>query len=1119
MDNQPNIQPHPDYAELHCVSNFSFLRGASSPEELVDTAVKLGYRALAITDECSMAGVVRAYGRMKELAAQLADQSATSSAAPSASQSAHPHTDASPALAPAPEVAPGKTHKRVMTLPGFQLLIGSEFALEDGFRLVAIVRNLSAYARLCQLITTARRNADKGSYHITRELLEHAGLEQCCLILIPPYLPIQRAAMDHWFSWVKTLSPCAFIALELHYGSYDQKHLAWLIETAERHEMALVAAGDVHMHERKRRALQDIVTCIRHNCTLDTAGRRLYQNGERYLRDRRALASIYPEQTLINTVEVAALCSFDLAELDYQYPREVVPEEFSSAQYLRQLTQDGARWRWPHGYSNDVQQQIEHELTLISDMQYESYFLTVHDIVSFARSQGILCQGRGSAANSAVCYCLGITEVDPSRTRMLFERFISRERDEPPDIDVDFEHERREEVIQYIYAKYGRHRAALAATVITYRKRSAIRDLGKAIGFTPDQIEALSKSLAWWDGTHVVNERLESMGFDPDNPLVKRFTWLLQQIIGFPRHLSQHVGGFVISDRDLSTLVPVENAAMPDRTIIQWDKDDLEELGLLKVDVLALGMLTAISKCFRLIEQYRGVRHTMATIPDDDTPTYDMICRADTIGVFQIESRAQMSMLPRLRPRNYYDLVIEVSIVRPGPIQGGMVNPYLKRRQGIEPVTYPNRELEAVLQRTLGVPVFQEQVMEIAMVAAGFTAGQADELRRSMAAWRRGGHVTLFHDRVVGGMLKKGYDEAFAESIFRQIEGFGEYGFPESHAASFALLVYVSCWLKCHEPAAFLCAMLNSQPLGFYDPSDLTQDARRHGVQVLPVDVNESQWDHTLVQLNDPIGKQPETGSSPSNKTSLPPQGVMLQNTDNPLPQGAVRIGLRLVSRLSSAGANRLLKARKHGPFTSAADLVRRTGINQGDQQALAIAGALENISGDRHQAQWDLLGVEALPELLAEASASEPALTLPEPTEGENTVADYMSLGLTLNRHPLALIRDRLHQKRILDSQSWAAIPHGRMARIAGIIKVRQRPGTASGVVFLTIEDEGGPMNVIVWAHVVEQFRKEVLGARLVSVYGETQREQGVSNLIARKLEDLTWMLGELKSESRNFH
>jgi len=1032
------------YAELHCVSNFSFLRGASRADELIDTAIRLGYSALAITDECSLAGIVRAHARVRE------------------------------------HVADGTP---------FHLIIGSEFALDDGFRLVALVRDAASYARLCQLITASRRGADKGHYHIDRTMIDNAGLDGCCLLLVPPYLPANRTTLDPWFDWFRKLGPHTFLALELHYGSYDQKHSHWLVDVATRFELAVVAAGDVHMHRRQRRALQDVLTCIRHNCTLENIGRRLFINGEHYLRDLRALSSIYPPQALQNSVDVAALCSFSLDELDYQYPREVVPAELSATDYLRQLTYEGANWRWPGGVLDNVVEQIEHELALIHDMQYESYFLTVHDIVSFARSCDILCQGRGSAANSAVCYCLGITEVDPAHSRMLFERFISKERDEPPDIDVDFEHERREEVIQYIYAKYGRHRAAIAATVITYRKRSAVRDLGKVMGLSQDQIDALSKSMAWWDGTEVINERLADMGFDPQSQLLKRFTWLLQQILGFPRHLSQHVGGFVISDRDLSTLVPVENAAMADRTIIQWDKDDLEELGLLKVDVLALGMLTAISKCFALIHEYRGVQHTMAGIPADDTPTYDMICEADTIGVFQIESRAQMSMLPRLRPRNYYDLVIEVSIVRPGPIQGGMVNPYLKRRQGTEPVIYPSKALEAVLERTLGVPVFQEQVMEIAMVAAGFSAGQADGLRRSMAAWKRSGHVSKYRDELIGGMLKKGYTPEFAESIFNQIEGFGEYGFPESHAASFALLVYVSCWLKCHEPAAFLCAMLNSQPLGFYDPSDLTQDARRHGVVVLPVDVNESDRDHRLVK-SEPLADQP-----------------------------TVRLGFRLVAKLSSDGIERLLNARKLQSFSSAADLVRRSGINQGDQQALAIAGALANISGDRHQAQWELLGVEQLPELLRDASAIEATVTLPLPTEGENVVADYMSTGLTLNRHPLSMLRDTLRKRRILDSKSWDAIPNGRPARIAGIIKVRQRPRSANGVLFMTLEDEGGPMNVIIWQAVVEAYRKEILGAKMVSVYGTTQREQGVTHLVARKIEDLSWMLGTLTMQSRDFH
>ncbi len=1038
MDNYTTTDSSIAYAELHCVSNFSFLRGASRPEELVDTAASLGYTALAITDECSMAGIVRAYGRAREI--------------------------------------------------GFKLIVGSEFALDDGFKLVALARNGVAYSRLCRLITQARRAAEKGEYDITPELIDNAGLDTCCLLLVPPYHPdLPQELIDDRLSWFKQLSPHAFLALELHYGAYDQKHTNWIINTAIRFDLAVVAAGDVHMHRRRRRALQDVLTCIRHNCTLDTAGRRLFPNGERYMRDARALCSVYPEQAIQNSAEVAALCDFNLADLNYQYPREVVPDELTAAEYLRQLTYEGMHWRWPDGVEDYVLEQIDHELQLIIDMKYESYFLTVYDVVHFARSQKILCQGRGSAANSAVCYSLGITEVDPSRTSMLFERFISKERNEPPDIDVDFEHERREEVIQYIYTKYGRHRAAIAATVICYRKRSAVRDIGKVLGLQTEQIDALSKSLAWWDGANVIGERLESMGFDANSPLMVRFAWLLEQLLGFPRHLSQHVGGFVISDNDLSTLVPVENAAMPDRTIIQWDKDDLEELGLMKVDVLALGMLTAINKCFHLIEGFRGVQYTMANVPPDDTPTYDMICKADTIGVFQIESRAQMSMLPRLRPRNYYDLVIEVAIVRPGPIQGGMVNPYLQRRQGTAEVTYPNKALESVLQRTLGVPVFQEQVMEIAMVAAGFTAGEADQLRRSMAAWRRVGAVTQFKDNVINGMLNNGYELEFAESIFKQIEGFGEYGFPESHAASFALLVYVSCYLKCHEPAAFTCALLNSQPLGFYDPSDLTQDARRHGVQIFPVDINLSEWDHLLVP--------------------------------NEKGEPAIRLGFRLVARLSSTGADRVLAARKHSPFTSAADLVRRSGINQGDQQALAVAGALENISGDRHHAQWDLLGVEQLPELLEDASAYEPELQLPLPTEGENIVADYLSTGLTLGRHPLALLRKRLGEEGIIDSLSWSAVPNGKSARLAGIIKVRQRPGSAKGVLFMTIEDEHGPMNVIVWQKVVENYRQEVLGAKMVSVYGVTQREQDVTHLVAKSIEDLSWMLGELTTHSRNFH
>ncbi|PID64083.1 MAG: error-prone DNA polymerase [Gammaproteobacteria bacterium] len=1089
----------PDYAELHAVSNFSFLRGASHPEELVDTALALGYRALAITDECSLAGVVRAYGRMKEHAAAAAEAQATIDDARSASTV--PTRLAADADVTQP-VAPGSV-RGAMHLAHFRLIIGSEFALGDGFRLIALVTDQLAYERLCTLISRARMQAEKGHYIINRAMIEAVDLSPCCLILVPPCMAVPEAGFESWFRWCRSLGPRAHAALELHLGSHDLRHREWLLAMAAAHGLPVVAAGDVHMHRRQRRALQDVLTCIRHGCTLETAGRRLFQNGERCLRDRATLASLYPLETLANSVAVAELCTFDLGTLDYRYPREVVPAGLDATAWLRQLTLDGMRWRWPDGASERIREQIEYELSLIAEMRYEPYFLTVRDIVRFARERGILCQGRGSAANSVVCYCLGITEVNPDKTRLLFERFISKERNEPPDIDVDFEHERREEVIQYIYAKYGRERAAIAATVICYRKKSAIRDIGKVFGLPNEQIDTLSKSLAWWDASGMVSERLAEMGFDPESPILKRFTWLLEQLIGFPRHLSQHVGGFVISDAPLTTLVPIENAAMADRSIIQWDKDDLEELGLLKVDILALGMLTAIARCLALLRSWRGIEWTMATLPQDDPATYDMICAADTIGVFQVESRAQMSMLPRLRPRNYYDLVIEVSIVRPGPIQGGMVNPYLKRRQGIEPVTYPNNDLKFVLERTLGVPVFQEQVMEIAMVAAGFSPGQADALRRSMAAWRRSGQISRFHDKVVGGMLEKGYEAEFAESIFRQIEGFGEYGFPESHAASFALLVYVSCWLKCHEPAAFLCAMLNSQPLGFYAPTDLVQDARRHGVTVRTVDVNMSEWDHGLEAAGiDHEIREPD----------IPPYAPRAE-------QPAVRLGFRLVSGLSADGAEAVLAARRERPFTSIEDLVCRSGIHRRDQQALAIAGAFENLSGNRHQAQWDLLGVEQLPPLLEKASAREPRASLPVPTRGEDTVADYMSLGLTLGDHPLRLLRRHLRKRRILDSKSWAEIPNGRRVCLAGIIRVRQRPGSARGVLFMTLEDEGGPMNVIVWQKVLERYRREVLGAKMVAVTGITQREQGVTHLVAKKLEDLSWMLGELDTRSRDFH
>ncbi len=1035
--------PHP-YAELHCVSNFTFLRGASKPEELVESAAQLGYRAIAITDECSMAGVVRAHTQAKQ--------------------------------------------------SGIHLIIGTELALDHGFKLILLARDHAGYTSLCQLITGARRRADKGEYQLTDACLDSLDDDHCIAILSPPGIACDEE-FDRRLQWFGQTFRHAWLALTLTHDRLDAAHTRRIVDLADRHQLPVVACGNVHMHSRQRRALQDVLTCIRENCTLQTAGRRLYANGERHLRSVATLGGLYPVDALRASAQIATLCRFSLDELHYEYPHELVPNGIRPIDYLRELTRTGMTRRWPDGASAAVQAQIDRELELIEALHYEHYFLTVQDIVRFAHDNDILCQGRGSAANSAVCFCLGITEVDPMRMSMLFERFISKERNEPPDIDVDFEHERREEVIQYIYGKYGRHRTALAATVISYRRRSAIRDVGKVLGLQEEQIDALSKSMAWWDGTDVIPERLTEMGFAAESPLMKRFAWLLEQIIGFPRHLSQHVGGFVISHQALSTLVPVENAAMADRTVIQWDKDDLEELGLLKVDVLALGMLTAIRKCFALLREHRGVSHEMWSIPAEDKPTYAMIQKADTVGVFQIESRAQMSMLPRLRPRNFYDLVIEVAIVRPGPIQGGMVNPYLKRRQGLEPVTYPNRALEKVLKRTLGVPVFQEQVMELAMVAAGFSPGEADELRRSMAAWRRVGTVERFRERLMEGMNTKGYDEEFADAVFRQIRGFGEYGFPESHAASFALLVYVSAWLKCHEPAAFCCAIMNSLPMGFYAPSDLVADARRHGVTVLDIDINQSTRDHHLV----------------------PTDGI----DRNGKPELQVRLGLRLVRNLSRAGTERLLHERsQYGPFQSVAELVQRTAINARDQQALAAAGALKSISGNRHRAHWDLLGVERLPGLLESASSKDIPQQLSLISEGEDICADYDSFGFTLGRHPLALLREQLNARGVLSTRQWLdSQANGQFARVAGLVKVRQRPGSAKGVIFMTTEDETGLANMVIWQNVTEQYRKAVIGARMVMIAGITQREGEVVHLIAKSVEDYTWMLGSLSVSSRDFH
>jgi DNA-directed DNA polymerase III PolC len=1455
------------YAELHALSNFTFLRGASHPEELVAQAHALGYRALALTDECSLAGVVRAH-----LAA------------------------------------------RQVELP---LIIGSELQSTDGLKVVALATDRASYGRLSRLITQARRAEAKGAYALERCALE--ALEGCLLLWVPPPGDAPQVLEDQGRWLRERFAGRLWIAVELLSSGADARRLAALESLAAALEVPCVAAGDVHMHRRSRRALQDVLTAIRLSTPLEAAGFALFPNGERHLRPVRRLRELYPAPLLAETLAIAERCHFTLDELRYEYPEEIVPPGETPTTHLRALVERGSALRWPAGAPPAVRTLIEHELALIAELKFEPFFLTVQDIVQFARAQKILCQGRGSAANSVVCYCLQITEVDPSRMSMLFERFISKERNEPPDIDVDFEHERREEVIQYIYRKYGRERAALAATLICYRPRSALRDVGKALGFELGEVDRLAKGMHWWDGQQIDPERIRGSGFDPSCVKVRRLIALAAEILGFPRHLSQHVGGFVIARGRLDELVPIENAAMPERTVIEWDKDDLDALGLLKVDVLGLGMLSAIRRTFDLVNEFGGSRAiagplSLATIPAEDAKVYDMICRADTVGVFQIESRAQMAMLPRLRPRNYYDLVIEVAIVRPGPIQGEMVHPYLRRRSGEEPVTYPSAAVEAVLKRTLGVPIFQEQVMQLAIVAAGFSPGEADRLRRAMAAWKRHGGLEPFERQLIDGMRARGYSESFAQQIFQQILGFGEYGFPEcvvgdtrivdadsgrwvtieslargearvehtlacdedlrlgkrkvlkvirsgvkpvfrlrtalgheicataehpfmtmsdwrplgqlkvgdtvatarslpvaghrrwprykvlvladlvaegnlchpstcyfytteawhcgeyvnaiekfpntkavierhkscfsvrvrridrkrqigavawlrklgmwsrgarskqlpsevfelcngnislllarlwegdggfsqsghasydtasftlaqqiqclllrvgiiarhyrrtrtyrgrrlehhvitvtgkeglwkfwkhigrrfldpkkkqfsrqlastvngrmsrdviprgvcrlirsardlqgltwgeiakmsgvcvrelqspgraksgfrrhviekvgqalhcsqlrllsrsdlywdrivaiesigeretydltvegnhnylanhfivhnSHSASFALLVYSSSWLKHYEPAAFCAALINSQPMGFYAPAQLVRDARAHGVEVRGVAVARSDWDCTLERRED--------------------------------GRPALRLGLRLVKHLSREGALRLLAARAKAPFASTADLAERAVLDRRDLEALAAADALAGLTGHRHRAVWEVSGVERARPLLDAASMPEegtPLLKAPE--EREDIVADYGTLGLSLRRHPLALLRASLEARDIVTTRAlWELSSQARPPRrvtTAGLVITRQRPGSAGGVVFVTLEDETGYVNIIVWERIGAAQRAPLLESRLLEVQGTLQREGDVLHVIAERLTDLSALLGELSVEARNFH
>ncbi|TAH44877.1 MAG: error-prone DNA polymerase [Betaproteobacteria bacterium] len=1099
------------YAELHCLTNFSFQRGASHPEELVARAAEYGYTALAITDECSLAGVVRAHRALRDLP---------------------------------PDAAPS-------------LIAGSEIRLADGPCLVLLATSRTGYGQLSRLISTGRRAAAKGEYHLTRATLEAApamappdspsascaaapatdpsgaagpapaaglpaGLPDCLALLVPPPGRPDAATLLADARWLAGLFPGrAWLAVSVSFDGEDRARITALRRIARAAGLPAVAATGALMHDPARRPLADVLTATRLHCSVAEAGLQLAPNAERRLHDRGSLARRYPPALLAETLVVAARCHFNLDELRYEYPEELVPAGETAASWLRRLVEGGLRWRFRQAgpvaaaSASDpapmrVRSQIEHELALIAELGYEAYFLTVHDIVRFARSAGILCQGRGSAANSVVCWALGITEVDPTLGIMLVERFISRERNEPPDIDVDFEHDRREEVIQYVYRKYGRERAALAATVITYRARSALRDVGRALGLGEAQIERLTRDHFWFDGRHILPERLQEAGLDPDSPVVRHLVALTEALIGFPRHLSQHVGGFVIARGRLDELVPVENAAMADRSVIQWDKDDLDTLGLLKVDVLALGMLSALRRGLALASTWRGRALTLASIPREDPAVYAMLSRADAIGVFQVESRAQLTMLPRLKPQRFYDLVVEVAIVRPGPIQGGMVHPYLEARartaRGEDPLADLRPEIRDVLARTMGVPIFQEQVMQLAVVAADFTGGEADQLRRAMGAWRRKGELERYRDKLLRGMAANGYDTDFAERLCRQIEGFGSYGFPESHAASFALLVYASAWLKCFEPAAFLCGLLNSQPMGFYSPSQLIQDARRHGVEVRAPDVNASARDCTLETIE---------GST----------------------EPAVRLGLRMVRGLQADAAERIAAARASsvtagattrdmttagGPgqrFTSVEELATRAALDAGALRALATAGALASIAGHRRQALWQAAGGIPLPGLLADAPGADVPATLAAPSEAEDLRADYARLGFTLGRHPLALLRGELAALRFLSAADIAGAPDRMLARGAGLVTCRQRPGTAKGTMFITLEDETGLINVIVRPELLERQRRILLGARLLGIYGQISRQGSVVHLQASRAVDHSALLGTLDARSRDFH
>ena len=1044
------------YTELQTTTNFSFLRGASHPEELVTKAHEYGYKEIAITDRNTFAGIVRAHGAAKEL--------------------------------------------------GLRILPGCRLDLLDGPSLLAYPTDKDAWSRLSSLLTTGNLRAEKGQCHLYKaDVYAHsAGMK---FILVPPAALTPGFEFDETFrnaaqEYRETLGPDLYVAASRSYLGDDTKRLHRLSKLAGRLDMPLVATNDVHYHIPERRQLQDILTCIREKCTIQTAGFRLYENAERHLKpigEMLRLFRQYPD-AIRRSKEIAEACQFSLDMLKYVYPEELTTEGRTPQEELVKLTWEGAKGHFGETVPAKIKATIEHELRFIEQMNYASYFLTVHDLVRFARSQQILCQGRGSAANSTVCFCLGITSVNPAKFDLLFERFLSSARNEPPDIDVDFEHERREEVIQYIYRKYGRDRAAIVATVTQERRKGAIRDVGKAMGLSIDTIERLLHS-SWRSDAELYDEqRLKEQGLNPNDKHLIKVLELTTQLMGFPRQLGQHTGGFVITQGKLTELCPIMNARMEDRTCIEWNKDDIDILGFLKIDVLALGMLTCIRKAFVLAKQHYGLELTLANIPQDDPAVYEMVSHADTIGVFQIESRAQQAMLPRLRPKTFYDLVIEVAIVRPGPIQGDMVHPYLRRRDGLEPVEFPSEELKNILGKTLGVPLFQEQAMQVAIVAAGFTPSEADALRRSMATFKAQGQVTKFQEKLVNGMVAKGYTREYAHRIFKQLEGFGSYGFPESHAVSFALLVYVSSWLKCYYPDVFACALLNSLPMGFYQPAQIVIDAQKHGVEVLPVDVNYSGWDH-----------------------HLGPRG---SGRFHPL-----RLGFRQVGGFKEEDAQLLLTGRdtlagigsQPTAYTSIPQL-RDAGVSQPALERLADADAFRSLGLDRRQALWEVSALADRPIAMFEGqpaeSAYEPKAALPDMTASQHVVQDYASTSLSLKAHPVSFVREKLDLLRILRSGDLAGCRDGDHVKVAGLVLVRQQPGTASGVVFITIEDETSTANLVVFHDIFMAYRKVILQSRLLMVEGKLQIEGEVIHVIVKHCHNLSPLLRDLVTPaSRDFH